>query len=58
MYFDAMLYVQTLFMAAGGFALMLGLPLAASKIKGGFPLLGIAVALGGWWLNREYGFFW
>ena len=40
------LFLQAIFMAAGGFALLLGLPLIASKVKGGLPLLAIATVLG------------
>ena len=38
-FFDPAAYLQSLFYAAGGFAVILGVPLLASKIKGGIPLM-------------------
>lgn len=42
--FDPAQYLQNLFYAAGGFAFLLGLPVLASKIKGGIPLMLMGVA--------------
>lgn len=36
-------YIQSLFLAAGGLALMIGVPAAASKVKGGLPLMFMAL---------------
>lgn len=55
-YFDALEYIRTLFMAAGGFAVILGLPLLGSKLKaqGLLPLFIISLVLAVYWLNRNY----
>ena len=42
--FDPAQYLQNLFYAAGGFAVLLGVPVLASKIKGGIPLMLMGAA--------------
>jgi hypothetical protein len=37
-------YLQNLFFAAAGLAVMLGVPMLASKVKGGLPLMFIGLA--------------
>jgi hypothetical protein len=53
MFLDPAKFVEGMFMAAGGLALMLGLPMMASKIKGGLPLLGMAVVAGLFYLYDQ-----
>lgn len=36
-------FIEGMFMAAAGIGLVLGLPMVASKTKGGLPLLGLLV---------------
>jgi hypothetical protein len=46
MFFDVEDYLKTIFMVAGGLALMIFVPYTAYKYKGGLQLLAIAIAIG------------